>query len=408
MSVARRILPLLCLAVVTLLSFCPSFAGQVTLRWTSPGDDGMSGQAAYYDIRYATFPLNASTWNLASVVPNPPMPQAPGQPQEKSIGGLLPTVEYFFAIKTADENYNWSAISNVAKRTVPVNEYNRGDVNLNAIPYEVGDVVTFVDYFSRGLAAFTIATAEQIAQTDVTVDGSALTVSDLTYLIRVVTGDAVPIARLDHSYNSLLVQTTVLEDRVRISSTTDQTIGAAYLIYRVGPGIEIGNPIRTASTDAMSVSCNRIEDQVHVLLYDFGRDRVSPGAHELLELPINRSGQFELISADFADYNGHALRVTENSGLPTEFSLSQNYPNPFNPTTRIDYFLPQSEHVELVVYNVAGQQVRQLANQRESAGPHSIFWDSRNTDGEGVASGVYFYRLRAGDFTTSRRMVLLK
>lgn len=408
MSATRVTCLVLCLAAVLSLWMRPSFAGQVTLRWTAPGDDGMSGQAAYYDIRYATFPLNASTWNLATIVPNPPAPVAPGQPQEKSIGGLLPTVEYHFAVKTADENFNWSAISNVAKRTVPANEYNRGDVNLNAIPYEVGDVVTFVDFFSHGLSAFTIAPAEQIAQTDVTADGSALTVSDLTYLIRVVTGDAVPLARLNPSHEQLLVQTTVDQNRVVIASTTDQSIGAAYLIYRVAPGLEVGQPQKTAATNAMSVSCTQQGDQVHILIYDFGRDRVAPGAHDLLELPLNRNGQFELVSADFADYNGQALRVTDRSGLPTEFSLSQNYPNPFNPTTRIDFFLPQPEHVELVVFNVTGQQVRKLADQREAAGPHSIFWDSRNDAGEGVASGVYFYRLRAGDFTSSKRMVLLK
>lgn len=317
-------------------------------------------------------------------------------------------MEYYFGIKTADESFNWSGISNVAVRTVPADDYNRGDINLNALPYEVGDVVTFIDYFSHGLAAFTISPAEQIAQTDVTVDGSALTVSDLTYLIRVVTGDAVPLGRLSPTYTPLVLHTAIDDNRLVISSTSDNTIGAAYLIYRVSPGLEIGDPVRSDVTSAMSLSATRHDGQLHILLYDIGRDRVGPGAHQLFEFPIHKGGDIELISADVANYDGQALKVSEQFGLPIEFSLGQNYPNPFNPTTRIDFFLPQAEDVDLVIYNITGQQVRKLLDARETAGAHSVFWDSRNDAGEGVASGVYFYRLRAGEFTSSRRMVLLK
>jgi hypothetical protein len=93
---------------------------------------------------------------------------------------------------------------------------------------------------------------------------------------------------------------------------------------------------------------------------------------------------------------------------PGQFSLSQNAPNPFNPTTTIRYELPQTTQVVLKVYNLLGQEVRLLVNERQEAGFHTVLWDGRNIAGRSVSSGVYFYRLEAGEFTRSKKMMLLK
>ncbi|MBU0983807.1 MAG: T9SS type A sorting domain-containing protein [candidate division Zixibacteria bacterium] len=90
--------------------------------------------------------------------------------------------------------------------------------------------------------------------------------------------------------------------------------------------------------------------------------------------------------------------------MPTVFALNQNYPNPFNPTTEISFSLPEASTVRLEVYNVAGQRVATLvSSEKYSAGNHTVTWDAN-----GTASGVYFYRLEAGNFTDSRKMILLK
>ncbi len=89
-------------------------------------------------------------------------------------------------------------------------------------------------------------------------------------------------------------------------------------------------------------------------------------------------------------------------------SLSQNYPNPFNPQTTIAFSVRQRGRVQLVVYNVSGARVRTLANEDFAAGMHTAVWDGRNDAGQPVASGVYFYKLVARDFTQTRKMVLLK
>ncbi len=93
---------------------------------------------------------------------------------------------------------------------------------------------------------------------------------------------------------------------------------------------------------------------------------------------------------------------------PLNVVLHAAYPNPFNPTTTIAYELPEPAHVTLSVYNVRGQLVRTLVDERQGAGPGSVVWNGTNRFGQAVGSGVYVYRLTAGDVQRSRKMVLLK
>ena len=92
-----------------------------------------------------------------------------------------------------------------------------------------------------------------------------------------------------------------------------------------------------------------------------------------------------------------------SSLVPTQFSLDQNYPNPFNPTTTIRYGLPQRSHVLLTTYNTLGQCVAELVNGDVEAGYHEVQFDARS-----LASGVYFYRITAGDFKQMKRLVLVR
>ncbi|GAG34771.1 unnamed protein product, partial [marine sediment metagenome] len=88
--------------------------------------------------------------------------------------------------------------------------------------------------------------------------------------------------------------------------------------------------------------------------------------------------------------------------------LSQNYPNPFNPSTTISYTLPTKSDVKIRIYNLLGQQVRMFDEGTQTAGEHFVVWDGRTDDGTAVATGLYLYRLETGDFTGSKKMVLLK
>ena len=94
--------------------------------------------------------------------------------------------------------------------------------------------------------------------------------------------------------------------------------------------------------------------------------------------------------------------------LPLTFSLEQNAPNPFNPVTRIRYTVPKSAPVQLVIYNLLGQQVLTLVDQIQTAGAYEVIWNGRNALGQSVGSGIYLYRISAGDFQENKKMTLLK
>jgi hypothetical protein len=96
------------------------------------------------------------------------------------------------------------------------------------------------------------------------------------------------------------------------------------------------------------------------------------------------------------------------SGVPLHFELAQNVPNPWVSGTRIFYTLPHEDQVVLRVYNPVGQLVRTLVSGKESAGFKRVAWDGRDDVGRRVPSGVYFYRLQAGGFTDTKKMVVIR
>jgi len=99
-----------------------------------------------------------------------------------------------------------------------------------------------------------------------------------------------------------------------------------------------------------------------------------------------------------------------NVDIPASFSLSNNYPNPFNPSTSITYTIPErrSGHVSLKIYDLRGALVTTLVDQVSEPGYHSVLWDATDNAGHMVSSGVYIYRLKAGEFTKSNKMMLMR
>jgi len=253
-----------------------------------------------------------------------------------------------------------------------------GDLNLNGVSNEIADAVVYTNYFVYGLAAFNINAEGQKAASDINRDGIILTVSDLVYLTRIICGDAVGIPKVTPEIETAFV----VGDGV---VSVDAPLGAAHIVIR-------GNAAVNPGGDAEHVDMVYRFDGVNtnVLIYSFDQGESFNGEILLTD--------GEIISIDAADYDGNAITARI---LPATFSLT-GYPNPFNPTANIEMNLPVAADWNLTIYNVTGRKVAEFDGFSE-AGPVNIKWDAAEH-----ASGIYFFQARAGVYTATSKMILLK
>ena len=127
------------------------------------------------------------------------------------------------------------------------------------------------------------------------------------------------------------------------------------------------------------------------------------------------TGENSLICRDI--YDGNKLfwvggednvSLSESTSLPNKFVLHQNYPNPFNPKTTLEYELPFNAFIKITIYDMLGNEVKNLVSTNQSPGFKSIQWNSTNNQGEPVSAGVYLYSIEAGNFRQTKKMILLK
>ena len=141
-----------------------------------------------------------------------------------------------------------------------------------------------------------------------------------------------------------------------------------------------------------------------------GQDAARSFPYKDWNMPLDTWTNAEVKTDQETDpYTSLTALEPEVKTLPKKFELKQNYPNPFNPTTTISFALPTASHVTLTVYNLLGQKVRTLINNElASAGTHFQKWDGKDDFGHSVASGIYFYKIKADHFSAIRKMVLMK
>jgi len=119
----------------------------------------------------------------------------------------------------------------------------------------------------------------------------------------------------------------------------------------------------------------------------------------------NTSNRYLTITDTAGNYQLSIITDVKNKKpiIPQSIEIGQNYPNPFNPTTTIKYELPRESKVQLIIYNVLGEKVAELVNAFQRVGSYKVEWNAGN-----FASGVYIYRIKAGDFISSKKLILLK
>ena len=179
-----------------------------------------------------------------------------------------------------------------------------------------------------------------------------------------------------------------------------------------------GNLLKSGSgQETLFLSSNRTPGQV-----DIGAVKVdgqgASGEGKLVELVFTTSetpvpSDFQVSESVLVGLDGavdvlHHAEIGDLKPLPDRFNLDQNMPNPFNPATVIGYQLPEAGLVRLAIYNLLGQEVRVLVNETKEAGSFAATWDGADSMGRRVASGIYLYRIQAGSFSATKRMLLLK
>ena len=182
------------------------------------------------------------------------------------------------------------------------------------------------------------------------------------------------------------VQRTLFIDTVQVSDSLETEFLRGFIIDRIDNGSDSFYVQLIVDTTTLNNTYNT-----------FGLNGVYS---DNTEIGDNISGRNK-IKVFFENGNNH--NQTNFSNLPKSFQLSQNYPNPFNPVTTIKYALPKNEFVTIKIYDIVGREIMRLLNEYKQAGYYSV-----NFNGSNLASGVYFYRIQAGDFTAMKRMVLVK
>jgi hypothetical protein len=274
-----------------------------------------------------------------------------------------------------------------------------GDINLNGIPNEIADAVMYTNYFIKGLSAFD-SPEGSIAASDVNKDGIVLSVADLVYQIRIITGDANPFPKAVAGEDAFTISTQMTNEVMNVNYNASADVGATVLSFSFTG--EVGTPM--VNVDGMDMEYGINGSELKVIVYSFSTNSIGQGTGSLLTIPV--SGELELTGAEAATYDGVDMSVTTKV-LPTMFQLVQNYPNPFNPTTTIELAIPVPTNYSVIVYNIAGQVIRSY-NGFAEAGIVSLVWDGKDASGSTVASGMYFYKATAGSFTATKKMILMK
>jgi hypothetical protein len=262
----------------------------------------------------------------------------------------------------------------------------RGDLNLNGKPYEVADVVTYMEFFTNTWIPEVYPSPRQVAASDINGDGITLSVADLVQMIRIIMGYAYPIPKPNPVTAAWFVQ----HDELSI----DGAMGAAYVVLKgevnlqesdlLASGMRLGSRFDGANTRVLI--CPPFEGVSSIAGFSG---------------PFLNTHGAEIVSIEAATPDGSPVNLSARR-LPTAFALNQNYPNPFNPTTTITFALPVASDWTLTIANITGQQVAARTGFAQ-AGTTTLPIDASTW-----ASGVYLYTLTAGSSSTTRKMTLLK
>jgi photosystem II stability/assembly factor-like uncharacterized protein len=329
-----------------------------------------------------------------------------------TISGLSYEVKYFWRVNATD-SAGTSGWSNVWNFTTVQETLKRGDVdgNINGGPdaYSASLVLKY-------LADLDTLNAQQLTAAEV--DGNAEIEADDAYWILYATAYGtfpdgslpktngiqagnIAIGKLSSEENSNLITIPVILQK-------SQGIHACYVELNIdGRYTDVDSVVGNLPKGWLIVH-NYVKGVLKIAMA--GITPLTDGTLATINLNLkNKSVKFSVSGSAKLNANLNSqINSFTVQAVPGQFGLSQNYPNPFNPSTVIQYQLAQDSHVGLTIYDILGQKIKTLVSGMQQAGYYNITWDGTNNSGNKVASGIYIYRLQAGNFTKTLKMNLLK
>jgi photosystem II stability/assembly factor-like uncharacterized protein len=391
----------------TTLALTSPNGGEVWQYGTTRNITWNSTNISAVKIEYKTSPSGSWQTIVASTpggagsyawqIPNSPTTQAMVNVSDAVTGNPVDSSNATFSITVATissqpASLNFGAVSIGSSRTEIVTLTNNGTG-----PLVISSIGATNPSFVPGRTSFSIPASQSDTLSIRFTPNSVQTFNDQLNIICNAPGSpyAVPVSGSGTSSSALSVLVPNGGESWEVSTTHDITWTAfgvtnLSISYKVAPTATwqpIASSVPASQGSYSWLVPNTPTTQARVRIFDLGTGIV-----------VDSSDGFFTI---------HGTTSVAEGGIPTRHELSQNYPNPFNPTTVIRYGVPKEEVVRLKVFNMIGQEVATLVNERKAAGRYSVTFDTQRIAGS-VSSGLYFYRLSAGDFVEIRKMMLLK
>ncbi|MFQ6094063.1 MAG: dockerin type I domain-containing protein, partial [bacterium] len=337
----------------------------------------------------------------------------------------------YFTVEVVDTTQT----SDTQDLSIVVSERMKGDVNGDGA-IDILDAVTIVNMILGDSCA--TMEGDDCWAADWTGDG-VLDILDVLYVINYILDQSGPLTKPSSSSRATVKAQEVFDEgrqRRKLIISLDSPLPIAGVQLRLrsdGRTVGFGTPQLTHRSRGMSVASHITDDRLSIVVYSVMGETIPAGSGPILSVPFstqytkptthNPGLCFEQVivvgsGCQAIPVENESTSLKTNSLLPETWSLEQNYPNPFNPSTTIGYVIPSREQraesreyalqTTLKIYNILGQEVRTLVDEVKEAGYHIVTWDGRDDWDREVSSGIYFYMLKAGQFTVTRRMVLLR
>lgn len=306
-----------------------------------------------------------------------------------------------------------------------------GDINDNGYAFEIGDAITFLNYF-MGEVEFTV---RQYANSDCNRDGVQASIADLVYLLGVITGGVSSSPAVEpgvlslpsysdakyHPGNNVLGLDA--DGSFSLNIECPRSLGGAYFVLDFDPRtIEIESVELNRSIDNLEFRWIEDDGKLMIAVYNSSGTASEFKNGDLFTVYYNGSSQFDngsfrISRAEFSDTDGAVADASYNINFSDHYSLAtpektglsiMGYPNPFNGRITISYELPRDGSFDLVIFDILGREVKTLMNENKSSGGGAIVWDGSDNYGNDVSSGIYFARLRGETVSASLKLFLLK